>query len=131
MDTLLNRCKALHLLYVEDNDEARKYTLEMLKRFFDVISIARNGEEGLQKFKEDGHDLVITDINMPKMSGLVMISHIRAIDPNIPILVLSAHNEPDYYEDASAIGISAYLPKPLTLQQTLDAFGLLFGEESQ
>ncbi len=127
---LISRSKKLELLYVEDNESARRYTLEMLTRFFEHITVAENGVEGLEKFKEKSFDLILTDINMPKMSGTEMISKIRELDQNITILVLSAHNEPNYYEEVSAYSVKHYLAKPLALAQLIETLNLLIEDKT-
>ena len=127
---LLLKTKKLHLLYVEDNDDARKFTLEMLRRFFDKVTVAENGMDGFKSFQEEKFDLVFTDINMPKMSGIEMISKMREVDNNITVVVLSAHNEPNYYDEASQLNVKHYLAKPLSLPQLIETLGLLVKDEA-
>ena len=126
---LLKVTKELNLLYVEDNKDSRVFTLEMLTRFFDRISVAKNGIEGLEKFKKEKFDLVLTDINMPKMNGLDMINAIHEIDANILILVLSAHNEKNYVEEAYKCGAQHYLSKPLSLTELVETLHMLLMSE--
>ena len=128
INELLGYSKALHVLYVEDNEDARKFTLEMLSRFFDDITIACDGEEGIEKFKEGKFDLVLTDINMPRMNGIELISQIKPLDDQVPILVLSAHNESGFYDEVSALGVQGYLAKPLALKQLIDTLMELFNK---
>ena len=109
--------KELKILYVEDNPDARTFTLEMLNRFFKDITTAENGKDGLQNFKNDKFDIVLTDINMPIMNGLDMAKEIKKINSSIPILVLSAHNEQNYFVSSIEIGIDGYLFKPLEINQ--------------
>ena len=73
LSEIINATKELKLLYVEDNKEARNSTLNILHEFFDDIVIGIDGEDGLKKFQENHIDLIITDINMPKMNGLEML----------------------------------------------------------
>jgi len=107
--------KQLKILYVEDNEEARYSNTELLKIFFSDIVIAVNGEDGLKKFKENQKEikLVITDINMPKMNGLDMISHIKQLNPNIYVIVISAFNEANYLIKSIKIQVDDYLLKPI------------------
>ena len=70
----------LNLLYVEDNKDAREAVLTILEDFFENIIICVDGEDGLEKFKTNDIDLIISDINMPKLNGLEMIKEIRDID---------------------------------------------------
>ncbi len=83
----------LKLLYVEDDELARNSMLEMLRRFFHSVTTAIDGRTGLDTFKNGDFDLIITDINMPHMTGVEMLSEIRTFDTEIPVLILSAYNE--------------------------------------
>ncbi len=114
---LTNRCR---LLYVEDNQEARESTHRLLERFFKDITVAVNGSDGLEKFKNGTFDLVMTDINMPGMDGLEMLSYIKKIDAETATIVLSAHNEKSFLDEAEKLGVDSYLTKPLDLTALVD-----------
>lgn len=125
MATFLSHTKTINLLYVEDNDSTRVFTLELLNRFFNNITVANNGQEGLILFKEKNINLVITAINMPKIDGIEMSSYIREIDNNIHIILLSAHNETNFMDNANSIGIYNYLTKPLKLESIIEVLKTL------
>lgn len=116
MSTTPFYAEELHTLYVEDNKEQQLHTSELLRHFFGRVTIASDGEEGLAKFKEDSYDIVLTDINMPKMNGIKMIARIKELDEHIPMLILSAHDETDYLIDAISLGVDGYLLKPLNIE---------------
>ncbi len=116
---LQDQGRRLKVLYVEDNDQARESTVDILDTFFPRIDTARDGEEGLQKFEQNGYDLVITDINMPKMNGLDMTKAIKKLNPAIPILVISAYNESNYFLETIKLGVEGYLLKPVDMDQFL------------
>ncbi|MGB5792288.1 EAL domain-containing protein [Poseidonibacter sp.] len=109
----------LNLLYVEDNDEVRNSTMIILREFFKNITVAENGQEGYERFTEQKFDLIMTDINMPKLGGLEMISKIRETDNEVLILVLSAYNEPNYFMESIKLGVEGYLLKPINMEQFL------------
>ena len=109
----------MHLLYIEDNQEARESSVCIFEEFFSKITIAVDGEDGYNKFKNNKVDLIITDINMPKLNGIDMMSKIREIDADIPILVLSAYNESGYFMDSIKLGVDGYLLKPIDMDQFL------------
>lgn len=113
-------CKDLKILYVEDNKDARNFTIDMLKRFFNDVTIAVDGLDGLEKFKSSQFDLVLTDINMPNMNGLDMIKEMKILNPNILSIVLSAHNETDYFIASIKLSIDGFLLKPLELTQFVE-----------
>ncbi len=122
IEVIIKHTFGLKLLYVEDNDEARESTLSILEEFFKDIIVACNGEEGLELFKESEIDLIITDINMPKLNGLKMIQEIKKIDNEVPILVLSAHNEPAFFMQSIKLGVDGYLLKPTEIDQLISIF---------
>ncbi len=119
LDEIIEYSKTLNLLYVEDNTEARETTCIILEEFFKNIILGVNGEDGLEKFKTNSIDLVITDINMPRLNGLDMIRKIRETNTDVPILILSAYNESDFFIDSIKLGVEGYLLKPIDMKQFL------------
>ena len=117
LNSILKYSQKLKLLYVEDNKDAREMTITLLKDFFGHITIAVDGEDGLEKFKNDDFDLVITDINMPRLSGLEMSKAIRVIKKTTPIIIISAHNEEDIFLDSIQMGVNGYILKPIDITQ--------------
>ncbi len=113
---LVNFTKSLKLLFVEDSKEVREQTTKFFENFFTDITVCENGQEGFNTFKEKSFDLIITDLNMPVMSGQNMIKNIRNLDKNIPILVLSAHNEKNFIDDAEEQNIAGYIIKPIKME---------------
>ena len=107
--------KNLTVLYVEDNKEAREANVIMLNEFFENVILAVDGEDGLEKFKNNKIDLIISDINMPNMNGLIMFEKIREIDKDVKLVLLTAFNELEYYEAALKLNIDGYLLKPINL----------------
>ena len=63
------QCKELKLLYVEDDEILCQTTAEMLKPFFKSLTIASNGEQGLEAFRKEEFDVVLTDVMMPVLDG--------------------------------------------------------------
>ncbi|MEA3491436.1 MAG: EAL domain-containing protein [Campylobacterota bacterium] len=117
IDETIKFSKKLKLLYVEDDSLARESIKMVLEEFFYDVAIATNGEEGLVKFRESSVDLIITDINMPKLNGLEMIEKIREDDKDIPIMILSAYTELEYFTTGIKLGVDGYLLKPFDLEQ--------------
>ena len=119
---LMEFTKSLHVLYVEDNDEARTQTLKMLKNFFSEIDIGIDGLDGLEKFTSyynktgSYYDLIISDINMPNMDGISMSKKIVTQNPNQQIIVISAFNDSQNFEEALSSGVKYYIHKPIELK---------------
>ena len=104
--------KTLNVLYVEDNQETRNATLMMLENFFDFVTVGINGKDGLDKFSNTKYDLILSDINMPVMNGIDMVKNIRLEDEDVSIIMISAHNEKDFRDNASKYNLDEYMIKP-------------------
>ncbi len=111
--------KSIKVLYVEDDDFTREEIEDFLSFEVGEVITAKNGEEGLDKFKEYNPDIVITDINMPKMNGLEMSKEIKKLSPTTPIIITSAYSDSDYVIKAIEIGISRYVLKPIDFDELL------------
>jgi len=120
MKNIIKYTSSMNLLFVEDNNEAREATLYILEEFFENIIVATDGEDGYQKFKDNQIDLIITDINMPKLNGFKMIEKIKLINQNVPVLILSAHNESNFFMESIKLGVDGYLLKPIILEQFIN-----------
>jgi len=119
---LIEQTKTLSLLYVEDNERTRMETLETLALFFEKITLAADGQDAIEKFSAEDFDLIITDINMPNLNGIEMIKRIRVLDGHIPIIILSAHDETNYFTKTIRFGIEAYLLKPFDIEDLISVF---------
>ena len=117
--------KNLNILYVEDDKNLLEATSELLEDFFNKVDTATNGENGLEKYKEfkkinnNYYDLIITDINMPKMNGLEMIKEIININIEQTIIVISAYNESERLIELIHEGIANFVMKPIIPTQLM------------
>lgn len=113
--------KSLSVLYVEDEEEVRQALSRFLSRRFARLDVAANGEEGLLAFREHRHDVVVTDIRMPRMDGLTMAEAIKDISQEVPVVVITAYNEVEYFQRAIEIGVDRYITKPVNTDLLLFA----------
>ena len=107
--------KKLSLLYVEDDLNTSEELEYFLQNKVKKLYIAKNGQEGLDLFEKYQPDLIITDIQMPIMTGIKMIKLIKQKNPNIPIIIITAFNDTDYLFEAIKLNVTNYLTKPLNL----------------
>ncbi|QSZ41916.1 response regulator [Sulfurimonas aquatica] len=116
---LKEKAKTFSILYIEDEDGLREKFVTFLKKIFDHVDSASNGEEGLQLYLNNLHDIVITDIQMPKMDGLELIGKLREINDNQEIIILSAYTDASYLLDSIELGVTGYMIKPVDIIQAL------------
>ena len=83
-----------HVLLVDDNCDGLLVRRSLLEEIGCTVSVAHNGEEGLQLFRASNFDVVVTDYRMPRMNGVEMIALIRQTNPNARIVLLSGFVEP-------------------------------------
>ncbi len=108
---------SVSVLYVEDNEEIRNAFADYIKMFFTQVTVCTNGYEGLKAYEEHPYDIVITDINMPRLDGLSMSKEIKKIRQDQHIIIVSAYKNLDNYIEAIKIGVDGYILKPIEYDQ--------------
>jgi DNA-binding response OmpR family regulator len=109
----MSKLNSLTVLFVEDEKELRDALESAIGDEFAKFIVARDGDDGLKKFKKFKPDIVITDIMMPILDGLEMAKEIKKLSRETPIVVLSAFSEKERLLTAIDIGIDKYLIKPI------------------
>jgi len=112
----MNRLKNIRPLIIEDEKDVLDSLFSLFDTVFDEFYTARNGEEGLYRFYKDAPDIIITDLEMPFMSGFRMLDRIRIENKDIPIIITSAHSQEDQFERADALAVNEYLVKPYDME---------------
>ncbi len=111
------------VLIVEDSPTMRQLIVFALKRIRGVdIVEANDGVDGLKKISSDKFDLIFTDINMPIMDGLKLVSLVRN-DPNykdVPICIITTEGASEDRERALGLGANDYITKPIQTTKILD-----------
>ncbi len=110
-------CKDLRVLYVEDDSKLGSIVYAYLAKIFSRVDMATDGKDGLDKYKNNFYDIVITDILMPKLDGLGMSQEIKKINKNQKILVLSACLDTQGFVKSIEIGVDGYILKPFRHEQ--------------
>ena len=103
----------INILIVDDHSMIREGLKSLLELDGDieVIAEAENGEECLQKLLLVKPDVLLLDINMPKMNGLEVLKSLKDAKSKVKVLVLTVHNETEYLMKAVEIGINGYVLK--------------------
>src|SRR6185369_16923762 len=112
-----------NVLIVEDSPTMRQLIAFALKRIRGVrIVEANDGVDGLKKLSSERFDLILTDINMPIMDGLKLVSLVRndANYKTIPIVVITTEGAQEDRERALALGANDYITKPIQPTKILD-----------
>jgi CheY-like chemotaxis protein len=104
------------VLIVDDEADVRKTLTDILRamRYAEPLEIEAvpDGREGLDAVVRQRPDVVLLDLQMPRMDGLALLKQIREIEPRLPVIVISATQENKMSSEALRHGAVAYLPKP-------------------
>jgi DNA-binding NtrC family response regulator len=99
------------ILVVDDDDSMCQFLSIMLRKEGFEVTTVRDGQSAVQKVKEDGFDVVITDIKMPGMDGLQVLDQIKAIDPSTPVVIMTGFASQKTAIEAVNKGAFQYLEK--------------------
>ncbi|MEK6784264.1 MAG: chemotaxis response regulator CheY [Nitrospirota bacterium] len=119
----------MKILVVDDMVTMRRIVKNILKQLgFANIEEAENGQEGLQKLRADTFGFVVSDWNMPVMTGIDMLRAIRADEKlkAIPVLMVTAEAQQSNLIEAVQAGVSNYIVKPFTAETMQEKLGKIF-----
>lgn len=105
------------ILVVEDNERMRKVCVQLLRKSGYEVVAASNGDEALARVREQDFDVLLTDINMPGMSGDVLIDRVKELRPEILPVIMTAYPTMELAIESVGKGVSEFLTKPFRLEQ--------------
>lgn len=107
----------IHVLLVDDeNDFLTAYKRRLIRRNVEV-SVASSGFEALDMVRNENFDAIVLDIMMPEMSGIETLKRLRAVKPEIPVLILTGHANMEALAQVSGGGAFDYLLKPVGTEE--------------
>jgi len=104
------------LLVVEDEPDTADLITRVLAPSFE-IEVASEGDAGLKAWIQRRHDLVLLDVMLPKLSGRDILIEIQNVDPDQPVVIMTAHTTIDQAEELMLLGAVDFLPKPFRAEQ--------------
>lgn len=121
MQEKIEKLRKLKLLFVEDEKDLIDIISDTLSKLDANFLTATNGVEALEIIEDnDDISIIITDINMPVMNGILMIKELKQRGNKTPIVVMSAHTELEYINQAKELGVKEYLLKPFDFIKFID-----------
>jgi two-component system NtrC family response regulator len=105
------------ILLIEDDESLRKVMEYNLREEGYRVVTAADGRSGLERFQAQAVDLVLTDIRMPEMDGMEVLTRLKTMQSDLPVIVLTAHGTIDSAVEAIKVGAFDYLTKPFSREQ--------------
>lgn len=110
------------ILIIEDEAAIRRVLGKILSEESDTYKVeeAEDGQQGLEKIRNDDYDLVLCDIKMPKMDGVEVLEAVKKIKPEIPFVMISGHGDIETAINTMRLGAFDYISKPPDLNRLLN-----------
>ncbi len=105
------------VLVIDDNKDIRLLLRDILQKTDYVVDLAEDGDTGLALFREKHPDIVVTDLSMPKVKGLDVLTEVRGVSPETPVIILSGKGTFSDVQNALKIGAYDYIVKPVTVNK--------------
>lgn len=123
LEDLIAITSEMNVLYAEDDVALRENTSSLLCDLFNDIKQASDGLEAfnLYSLEPSKYDIVITDLNMPHMNGIELIKKIQELNPLQAIIIISAHNETEYFLESIRNNVNGYILKPIEFDQLMES----------
>lgn len=105
------------LLIVEDDQVLREMLEHYLKSAENTVDLAVNGRDGYEKHMQNRYDLIITDLNMPEMTGIDLVRSVREMDDFVEFIIITGYATLESAVEAIKIGAFDYIVKPFKLDE--------------
>ena len=119
LEKILALTKNLSVLIVEDELALRESFQFLLQNLFAEVDTAEDGQEALNKMDERDYDIVLTDLSMPRMSGLRLVDTIRTNSQSQIVVAISAHDDEEFAEALAPYNVKL-LAKPLEMDELFE-----------
>jgi len=120
--------KPLTLLYIEDDHDIQSIYMDFLKEHVAHVEVAFDGEDGYRRYLETKPDILLLDINMPKLDGLSLAKQIRKIDKDVKIIVTTSYADQEKLLEAIELYLVKYLLKPIDFDKLEESLNKAISE---
>ena len=111
----------MNVLIVEDDNAMAQMCAKLIRRHGHTTHLARSGEEALAIMAEgQGIDVVVSDVQMPRISGIQLLMQLRALDESLPIILMTGYTHIINASQALTLGASDFIVKPFDSNTFMD-----------
>ena len=122
LESLLLINQGMRILYAEDDFDLRQMSASLFEDLHFNVEACENGKCAWEKYEAAPHqyDMIITDLNMPHMNGIELIKRVHTLSPDMPIIIVSAHNETEFFLESIRNTVIGYILKPIDFGQLIE-----------
>jgi len=113
------------VLYVEDDELVLKNVAKLMRGYFKDFRCAKDAKSAFEIFENHKIDILLVDIELPKVNGIEFIKRVRKIEEYIPVVIISAYTKVDYLLESVELGLEKYIVKPFTTKKIYELLRLL------
>lgn len=108
----------MHTVMIVEDDPAirRLYSFLLTNSGYNVLE-AEDGQQALERFAEESCELIITDMNMPRMGGMDLVRELRTNNSDVHVIMVTAYGTPDTEKMAFRLGANEYIAKPFDFEE--------------
>jgi len=130
--TLTDIDENVHTVMIVEDDPAirRLYSFLLTNSGYNVVE-AEDGQAALEQFMADPCELIITDMNMPRMGGMDLVKELRAQNTDVHIIMVTAYGTPDTEKMAFRLGADEYIAKPFDFEELEGRVRAYFDDEDE
>jgi len=107
------------ILIVDDNQDLLETFAMILRRRGFLVETAVNGSDAVEKFKNRSFDVTLMDVVMPEMNGVDALRHIKAMEPDTPVILMTAYSDEELLETAKTAGVKKVISKPVHIDRLI------------
>lgn len=112
----------LTIMYIEDDSSIRESVTQTLSLIFKKVLTFENAEDAFIQYKSEKPDIILSDINLPNMSGIEFSKLVREDDYHIPIILLTAYTNKEILLEATKLKLVSYIVKPVVFDELYESF---------
>ena len=116
------------ILIVDDQQSMRDMLADLVDMLGHEAVCAPGGQEALGELEEEPVDLVITDLNMPRMDGMALMKEIKARTPDLPVVIITGYGSFHTERQVLTNGADGYISKPCTIHRVEETVSAALGE---
>lgn len=125
----------MYRVVIADDERAIRTGLQIIVDWnslgFEIVGSASNGEEALQMLMKQSIDVLVTDIRMPRLSGLQLVEKIQELGLSVNVILLTSYRDFEYARQAVSLGVREYLLKPVDEAALQELLRKIYGELNQ